>query len=89
MDNQIEIVKNIADGMIGIGGVPSNEDFYLEFNHRISVKLGIKTDCNWKSADVGMFGFPDRVYITDCGKEFDSDKTYKSKFCSNCGRSVS
>jgi len=26
MKNQIEIVKDIADGMIGIGGIPSNEE---------------------------------------------------------------
>ena len=89
MENQIEIVKDIADGMIGIGGIPNNKEFYVEFNSRVTYKLGIKTECNWKSVDVGMFRCPDRVYITDCGKEYDSDKTSKSNFCPNCGCSVS
>ena len=43
MKNQIEIVKEIADGMIGIGGIPTNEEFYEEFNSRVIAKLGIKT----------------------------------------------
>jgi len=41
MKNQIEIVKEIADGMIGIGGIPSNEDFYAEFDMRIKAALRI------------------------------------------------
>lgn len=41
MKNQIEIVKDVADGMIGIGGVPSNEEFYVEFDMRIKAALNI------------------------------------------------
>ena len=41
MKNQIEIVKEIADGMNGIGGIPNNEEFYAEFNSRVMAKLGI------------------------------------------------
>lgn len=37
----IEIVKDIADGMIGIGGIPSNEEFYAEFNSRVQERLGV------------------------------------------------
>lgn len=43
MKNQIEIVKEIADGMIGIGGIPSNEEFYAELNMRIRAALKIIT----------------------------------------------
>jgi len=87
--NQIEIANKVADEMLRIGGIPSNEEFYSEFNMALTARLNIKTECKWKQADVGMFGCPDKVYITDCGKEYDSDKISKSKFCPNCGRSVS
>ena len=50
--NQIDEVKNIADGMIGIGGIPNNEEFYAEFNFRVQSKLGIKTQCEWKNIDI-------------------------------------
>lgn len=86
--NQFEIVKDIADGMIGIGGVPSNDEFYQEFNFRLQSKLNIKSDCTWKHVDMGMFGFSDYVYQTSCGQEYDSTKIKKSKFCPNCGLSV-
>jgi hypothetical protein len=39
--NQIDIVKKIADGMIGIGGIPSNQEFYEEFNFRVQMALNI------------------------------------------------
>ena len=45
MKNQIEIVKEILEGMIGIGGIPNNEEFYAEFNSRVMAKLGIKNEC--------------------------------------------
>ncbi len=52
MKNQIEIVKDIADGMIGIGGVPTNEEFYAEFDFRLRAALSLggvicrlSTDC--------------------------------------------
>jgi len=41
MRNQIEIVKDIADGMYGIGGIPNNEEFYAEFDMRVKAALGI------------------------------------------------
>lgn len=50
MENQIEIVKDVADGMIGIGGIPNNEEFYAEFNSRVVAKLGIKTECKDKTS---------------------------------------
>lgn len=40
--NQINIVKKIADDMIGIGGVPSNNEFYEEYNMRIKEALQIQ-----------------------------------------------
>lgn len=42
MKNQIEIVKEIADGMIGIGGIPTNEEFYAEFDMRVRAALRIQ-----------------------------------------------
>lgn len=88
MENQIDIVKDIADGMIGIGGIPNNEEFYVEFNSRVTSKLGIKTECNWRHVDMGMYGCSDYVYQTSCNREFDAEKTKKSKFCPNCGNKV-
>lgn len=40
-----EITQHVLDGMIGIGGCPSNEEFYAEFNGRLKRALSI--------ADVG------------------------------------
>lgn len=88
MENQIEIVKDIAEGMIGIDGITNNKEFYAEFNSRVTAKLGIKTECKWRHADVGMYGCNDYVYLTSCNTEFDADETYKSKFCPNCGNVV-
>jgi len=52
MENQIEIVKEIADAMIGIGGIPTNEEFYEEFNSRVTAKLGINFKyCQMKIED--------------------------------------
>jgi ribosomal protein L33 len=88
MKNQIEVVKDIAEGMIGIGGIPNNEEFYAEFNSRVTAKLGIKTECKWRHVDMGMYGCSDYVYQTSCNKEYDSNKTSISKFCTNCGNAV-
>lgn len=41
MKDQIEIAKDIADGMIGIGGIPGNEEFYQEFDRRVKAALNI------------------------------------------------
>ena len=41
MKNHIEIVKDIADGMIGIGGIPTNEEFYAEFDFRLRAALSL------------------------------------------------
>jgi hypothetical protein len=40
--NQIEVVKRIAESMYNIGGIPSNEEFYAEFNMRVKEALGIR-----------------------------------------------
>jgi RNA polymerase subunit RPABC4/transcription elongation factor Spt4 len=41
MKNQIEITKQIADSMQEIGGNPTREEFYEEFNFRLKVALGL------------------------------------------------
>lgn len=88
MKNQIETVNLIAEGMIGIGGIPTNEEFYAEFNSRVTAQLGIKTECMWRHVDMGMYGCSDYVYQTSCNKEYDSNNTSISNFCPNCGRKV-
>ena len=51
--NQIDVVKKIADDMLGIGGIPSNQDFYEEFNFRVQAALNI----NPKRGDVVVKNF--------------------------------
>lgn len=40
--NQIDVVKQIASDMLGIGGVPTNQEFYDEFSSRIRLELHVK-----------------------------------------------
>lgn len=42
--NQIEIVKEILDEMLEIGGIPTNEEFYTEFNFRLQSRLNIDNE---------------------------------------------
>ena len=44
MKNQIEIVKDIADSMDGIGGIPTNKEFYAEFDMRVKEALNIEEE---------------------------------------------
>lgn len=64
--NQIEKIKEIADSMIGIGGNPSNEEFYAEFDMRVRVALNIyKSDvCEFILA--GICNLPDESDCADC-----------------------
>jgi len=87
--NQIDEIKDIADGMIGIGGIPSNRDFYAEFNFRVQSRLGIRNQCEWEHVEEGMFGCNNYVWKTSCGKEYDSAEAPKYKFCPNCGCAIS
>lgn len=52
MKNQIEIVKEIADSMYGIGGIETdtNEVFYAEFDMRLRAALGIGI----RKAEIGI-----------------------------------
>lgn len=54
----------------------------------VTAKLGIKTECEWRHANVGMFGFNDYVYQTSCNQEYDAINIDKNKFCPNCGNAV-
>lgn len=80
--SQIDDVIAIAEGMIGIGGIPSNEEFYSEFNFRVQSKLAIKNQCEWNLFEDEIFGY---VWKTSCGETYDYSKTSKYKFCPNCG----
>lgn len=42
MKNHIEIAKDVAEGMLGIGGIPTDEEFYSEFCSRLQGALGIE-----------------------------------------------
>jgi hypothetical protein len=56
--NQIDIVKDIADGMMGIGGLPGNEEFYAEFDMRLKAALRIhvisKSVCDHSWMNTGL-----------------------------------
>jgi hypothetical protein len=41
MKNQNDIIQDVLAGMVGIGGIPSNEEFYAEFDMRVREALGI------------------------------------------------
>ena len=43
MENQIEKINDVLIGMIGIGGIPSNEEFYAEFDMRVRKALKISS----------------------------------------------
>ena len=39
-----EIIQDILRGMEGIGGIPSNQEFYAEFDFRLRSALGIESE---------------------------------------------
>lgn len=41
MKNPLEITQDVLNGMIGIGGIPTNQEFYDEFNDRLKVALSL------------------------------------------------
>lgn len=41
MKNPLEITQDVLNGMIGIGGVPTNQEFYDEFNDRLKAALSL------------------------------------------------
>ena len=45
MKNHIEIVIDIVEGMMEIGGVPTDEEFYREFDFRLRSILQISPKC--------------------------------------------
>lgn len=74
MKNQIEIVKDIADGMIGIGGIPSNEEFYAEFDMRVRAALRIHD----------VVGRSEQLSCPRCGHTgIDTDKDGLN-YCRSC-----
>lgn len=87
--NQLDKVKDVLEGMVGIGGIPNNEEFYEEFNLRVKGVLGIKLECEWKYMNIGMYGCNDYIYKTSCGREYDVNKINKPNFCPHCGNNVS
>lgn len=75
MENQIEIVKNIAEGMYGIGGMPNNEEFYAEFDMRLKAALGI-ADIEGRSEQL-----PDENLYQPCDGCTTSCKSWEVFFC--------
>jgi hypothetical protein len=45
MKNHFEIVIDIIEGMSGIGGVTTDEEFYREFDMRLRAILNISPKC--------------------------------------------
>ena len=41
MKNPLEITQYVLNGMIGIGGIPTNQEFYDEFNDRLKSALSL------------------------------------------------
>ncbi|NRA77313.1 MAG: hypothetical protein HRU18_03810 [Pseudoalteromonas sp.] len=41
MKNPLEITQDVLNGMIGIGGIPTNQEFYDEFNDRLKAALSL------------------------------------------------
>ena len=41
MKNPLEITQYVLNGMIGIGGIPTNQEFYDEFNDRLKEALSV------------------------------------------------
>ena len=48
MKNPLEITQDVLNGMIGIGGIPTNQEFYDEFNDRLKAALSLHnvSDCD-------------------------------------------
>lgn len=40
--NNIDVVKEIEKGMLGVGGLPSNQEFYDELSSKVRLKLCVK-----------------------------------------------
>jgi DNA-directed RNA polymerase subunit RPC12/RpoP len=60
-------------------------------NYFLSVEKSVSNEkvCKWKLMDEGMYGCPDIVYKTDCGKSYDADRVMPENFCPNCGKRIS
>ena len=41
MKNPLKITQDVLNGMIGIGGIPTNQEFYDEFNDRLKSALSL------------------------------------------------
>ena len=65
MENQIEIVKDIADGMIGIGGIPNNHEFYAEFDMRVRAALRIHDVVEWSEQLLDFIQWRKQVAVND------------------------
>jgi len=53
-----------------------------------NMNTNLNNVCNWKKIDFGQFGCSDYEYVTDCGKNYDVDKTIVDKFCPHCGKII-
>lgn len=63
MKNAHETAQDVLDGMTEIGGVPSNKEFYNEFDARLRAALGFDQRAilpeKWQNPDLkcpGIFG---------------------------------
>jgi hypothetical protein len=73
MKNPLEITQDVLNGMIEIGGIPSNQSFYDEFNDRLKAALNLP--------HVGR-----TLVCETCGKDFQPiDKVnYHCQECQPC-----
>lgn len=75
MKNHHKIVKDILKGMEGIGGIPTNQGFYEEFDFRLRAVLKITIDLSLDDKDIER-KFPcGGLRISNDGK-FDKPATF-------------
>lgn len=74
MKNQIEIVKDIADGMMGIGGIPNDAEFVREFIFRIKNALldnKVVTLEEWEANESTRKRYRDGIIYVTCEDAVD------------------
>lgn len=75
--NHLSIINDVYNGMVGIGGIPSNEEFYSEFIFRLGNALGIKHQANNDIVD--WIELENRLY-DKCYEMFSRKTTMKEVF---------
>jgi hypothetical protein len=82
------IIRDILNGMIGIGGVPSDSDFYNEFDMRLRAALNIEQEGGESSEPdkderrEELINFMEWFRIEVCTEDLPIDEYFVDKFLS-------